>query len=222
MKLLKKWISQIVKNLNSCKVVKVLFFQILFSSTLFASTYYVSPEGDDTNNGISELDAFQSVQHAIDMMSSGDLLMVMDGFYYGAITLKSGITIKAINPRKAIFTSGELFLEPFSRLVSGGQVYKAPIGDLEIKQIFYNNAAMTWAQWPNVQWSENWENEKKWNTAKTGTGPGVLTSDAFNEISNLDLTGGYCFLRYGKGNSCYSREIKAFNGTALRWNDAIL
>lgn len=201
------------------KYFKLFVVQLLFSTSIFATTYYVSPSGDDTNSGTSEQLPFQSVQHAIDQMISGDVLKVMDGFYYGAIALKSGITIEAVNPRKAVFTSGELFLEPFSRLVPGGKVYKAPIGDREIQQLYYNNNAMTWAQWPNLQWSENWDASKKWKSAKTGTGPGVLKSDAFSEISGLDLEGGYCFLRYGKGNSCYSREIKSFNGTALHWND---
>ena len=33
------------------------------------------------------------------------------------------------------------------------------------------------------------------------------------------LTGGYCFLRYAKGNSCYSRAIQAFDGKVLKWDD---
>lgn len=33
------------------------------------------------------------------------------------------------------------------------------------------------------------------------------------------MVGGYCFLRYGKGNSCYSRRIEAFDGDILHWND---
>jgi hypothetical protein len=78
---------------------------------------------------------------------------------------------------------------------------------------------MTWAQWPDVSWEENWMAEKKWANATKGTGPGVLTSHAFKNISQLSLTGGYCFLRYGKGNSCYSRRIESFDGRTLRWND---
>jgi len=78
---------------------------------------------------------------------------------------------------------------------------------------------MTWAQWPNLRWEENWDTDKKWAIAKEGTGPGILTSNAFGAIKDLDLKGGYCFIRYGKGNSCYSREIESFDGTTLHWND---
>jgi len=78
---------------------------------------------------------------------------------------------------------------------------------------------MTWAQWPNTQWSENWLEDKKWAKATDGTGPGVLTSVAFESIKDLDLVGGYTFIRYGKGNSNYSRRIESFDGKVLHWND---
>ena len=35
----------------------------------------------------------------------------------------------------------------------------------------------------------------------------------------MDIEGAYCYLRYGKGNSCYSRRIKSFNGEKLYWDD---
>ena len=85
--------------------------------------------------------------------------------------------------------------------------------DSEIKQLFYKNQPMIWACFPNVTWAENWEADKKWASSSKGSGPGVLKSEAFKEIKNLDLAGAYCFIRYSKGNSCYSRLIKAFDGT---------
>ena len=203
--------------MSSSKIIAVLFFQILFSSSIFASVYYVSPLGDNTNTGASEIVPFKTVQFAIDQMVSGDVLMVMDGFYAGEIHLKSGITMNAINPRKVTFSSAELIRTTFEQY-SGG-IYRTPIGAKNIKQLFFDDIPLTWAQWPNIQWSENWDTSKKWKSATTGTGPGVLTSNAFNEISNLDVTGGYCFIRYGKGNSCYSRLIESFDGTVLHWND---
>ena len=38
-------------------------------------------------------------------------------------------------------------------------------------------------------------------------------------MKDLDLTDGYCFIRYSKGNSCYSRAIKGFDGDTLLWDD---
>ena len=46
-----------------------------------------------------------------------------------------------------------------------------------------------------------------------------LFGEAFKRIEDMDLAGAYCFLRYGKGNSCYSRLIESFDGTTLNWND---
>jgi hypothetical protein len=149
-------------------------------------------------------------------MAPGDTLIVMDGFYTGTLKLKSDITIRAKNPRKAVFGGVELPAtewEPHS-----GGIYRARI-ESRPKQLFYNGQPMTWAQWPNLQWPETWNAEKKWVPVADGTGPGVLTSDAFKDIEDLDVRGGYCFIRYGKGNSCYSRKIESFDGTTLHWND---
>ena len=142
--------------------------------------------------------------------------MVLDGVYTGTLKLKSGITIKAKNPRKAVFSRAEPLKTEFKRYK--GKIYKAEISGTP-KQLFYNGQPMIWARWPNASWSENWIAEKKWAKATEGTGPGVLTSDAFKDVSNFDLEGGYCFLRYGKKNSCYSRLIESFDGKTLHWND---
>jgi arylsulfatase len=180
------------------------------------TTYYVSPLGDNDNPGTSMQQPMRTVQHAVDGMKAGDTLVVLDGLYAGELKLKPGITIRAWNPRKAVFSGLaplELAFEPHE-----GGIFRAEI-DHDPKQLFYNDQPMTWAQWPNLQWPENWVREKKWVSATDGTGPGVLTSEAFADIAELNLEGGYCFLRYGKGNSCYSRPIESFDGTKLLWND---
>ena len=197
-------------------ILGTILSQLILCATVFSATYYVSPLGDNVNKGISEGQPFQSVQYAIDQMTAGDTLVVLDGLYTGTLKLKSGITMRAKNPRKAVFSGAEILNETFER--HSGKIYKTKV-DKSPKQLFYNDQPMLWARWPNMQWSENWENDKKWAPAADGTGPGVLTSDAFSGIEDLDLTGGYCFLRYGKGNSCYSRLIESFDGTTLHWND---
>jgi arylsulfatase len=184
--------------------------------TSSGTTYYVSPTGKKTNAGTSEDQPFRVVQHAIGKMKKGDTLVVLDGLYSGTLRLKSGITIRAKNPRKVVFSGLEVLDAPFE--LHSGSIYKAEI-DSQPKQLFYNNRPMTWAQWPNLDWENNWRREQKWVRATDGTGPGVLTSEAFAEIENLEITGGYCFIRYGKGNSCYSRPIESFDGKTLNWND---
>ena len=195
---------------------RAILFQLIICTTASAATYYVSPAGNDSNAGTSEERPFRVVQHAIDRMQAGDALVVLDGIYTGRLKLKSGTTITAKNPRKVAFSGLEPLKARFER--HDGNIYKAKISG-NPKQFFFNDQPIIWAQWPNAQWSENWIAEKKWANATDGTGPGVLTSDAFKQVADIDLVGGYCFIRYGKGNSCYSRLIESFDGTTLHWND---
>ena len=179
-----------------------------------AGTYYVSPSGRDANAGTSEGQPFQSVQHAVDAMKGGDSLVVLDGVYTGTLKLKSGVTVRAKNPRQAIFSGAEELQGAFKKHAKN--IYKIKVAT-EPKQVFYRDQPMTWARWPNMNWSENWDRSKKWSNGDAGYG--TLKCDGFSELKGLKLTGGYCFLRFSKGNSCYSRLIKGFDGTTLKWND---
>ncbi|MFC5049759.1 right-handed parallel beta-helix repeat-containing protein [Rubritalea spongiae] len=182
-----------------------------------AATYYVSPDGEDTHTGASEKEAIKTVQVAVDRMHAGDTLVLLDGVYTGTLTMKSEITLKAKNPRKVIFSGAEPLTGEFQR--HEGNIFKMAIG-FDPKQVFYKNVPMTWARWPNMQWAENWDASKKWVKSANDSGPGKLTCEAFADMKGLDLVGGYCFLRYSKGNSCYSRPIKSFDGETLVWDDS--
>ena len=204
-----------LKKLKMLKLINVLFF-LIYSATIFGATYYVSPLGSNTNAGTLESKPYKTVQYAIDKMSHGDTLVVLDGFYTGTLKLKSGITIKAKHPRKVVFSGAETLKGTFQK--HSNNIYKIKISQ-DIEQLFYRNKPMTWARWPNITWAENWVESKKWVKSAKGTGPGKLTADAFDAIKNLDLEGGYCFMRYSKGNSCYSRLIESFDGNTLKWDE---
>jgi hypothetical protein len=189
----------------------------LAGAVAHAREFYVSPSGNDRNSGRMEANPFRMVQHAVDKMGAGDTLVVLDGCYSGTLALKSGITIKAKNPRRVVFSGAEPLEGTFKK--HEGNIYKIETGT-NPKQLFYKNEPMSWARWPNLTWSENWDRSKKWVSSSAGSGPGILMCDAFDDIKGLDLTGGYCYLRYSKGNSCYSRAIESFDGTSLRWDDS--
>ena len=89
------------------KIFYILILPLLFCVSATAATFYVSPLGDNDNTGASEESPFQTVQFAIDQMDTGDLLIVLDGFYTGTLKLKSGINIRAKNPRKVLFSGAE-------------------------------------------------------------------------------------------------------------------
>jgi len=196
------------------KIILAITSAIATSASAFADTYYVSPSGSDANSGTFEDQPFQMVQHAIDTMKAGDTLVVLDGVYTGTMKLKSGITIQAKNPRKVVFSGAERLQGNFQQ--HSENIYKIEVGT-ESKQLFYKDKPMSWARWPNMQWSENWTGKKNWVSGAAGLG--TLNHKAFAELKELDLTDGYCFIRYSKGNSCYSRAIKGFDGTTMQWDD---
>ncbi len=58
----------------------VIFF--LFNSSA-QNKYYVSENGNDNNNGLTPQTAFATLQHAADLVSSGDSVLVLNGNYVG-------------------------------------------------------------------------------------------------------------------------------------------
>lgn len=77
-------------------------------------TYYVSPSGNNSNNGRSTQTPFKTLPHALSALSAGDTLIVMDGTYTASSQIEaensenasSYITIKAQNKGKAIISGG--------------------------------------------------------------------------------------------------------------------
>ena len=109
---------------------------IITSAGSFADTYYVSPAGDDANAGKTEEKPFEMVQHAVDAMKVGDTLVVLDGVYTGMLKLKSGITVRAQNPRKVVFSGAEPLKGSFEK--HSENIYKIQIG-VDPKQVFYQD-----------------------------------------------------------------------------------
>jgi hypothetical protein len=184
---------------------------LILCSAASAATYYVSPSGNDENPGTREEKPFQIVQHAIDQMKIGDTLVVLDGFYTGTLKIKSGITIRAKNPRKAVFSGAEPLKEAtFTK--HSGNIYKAKISTPP-KQLFYQNKPMSWASWPKVTWADNWVMDKRWVTGEQVGSDRVIKAD-FTNIKDADLTGGVCYLR--DLTSVLRHNIESFDGISLK------
>jgi parallel beta-helix repeat protein len=62
---------------------KKIFFYIstLATQLLFATNYYVSPTGDDTNNGLTITTPFQTIEAATYAVAPGDTVFVRNGVY---------------------------------------------------------------------------------------------------------------------------------------------
>lgn len=53
----------------------------LFSSPIFSTTYYVSTTGNNSNDGLSEMNAWLTIAHAVSQISAGDIVYVKAGNY---------------------------------------------------------------------------------------------------------------------------------------------
>ncbi len=62
---------------------KKIFFYVstLAAQLIFATNYYVSPSGDNNNNGLSTTTAFQTIEAATYAVSAGDTVYVRNGTY---------------------------------------------------------------------------------------------------------------------------------------------
>lgn len=71
----------------------ILLFVGLWSK---AMTYYVSPSGNDSNDGMSSATAFKTLQHASDVVMPGDSVSVLPGTYSGFYHTTSGMASQRI------------------------------------------------------------------------------------------------------------------------------
>jgi parallel beta-helix repeat protein len=85
------------------RLLQITIYYLLFiSGFMFAqTTYYVSESGSNSNNGLTPETAFATLQHAADIVSAGDSVLVLEGNYVGFDirtngTQNSPIVFKAI------------------------------------------------------------------------------------------------------------------------------
>ncbi|MBI2440748.1 MAG: hypothetical protein HYV35_05180 [Lentisphaerae bacterium] len=70
-----------------------------------AAIYYVSPAGNDANNGTSLTLAKRTIQAAINIAAGGDTVLVADGTY-GPISVYGAIAVRSINGPKSTTING--------------------------------------------------------------------------------------------------------------------
>lgn len=79
-----------------------LFMAVFVSFSAYADTWYVSPEGDDGNDGTEE-NPWQTIQHAVNQATAGDTIKVIDNDdestddYVENISVNKSLTIERYN-----------------------------------------------------------------------------------------------------------------------------
>jgi hypothetical protein len=87
----------LIKPINIISI--ILMIILSYSTIAHATTFYVKPDGVDTNDGSSWIQAFATLQKAIDTASSGDQIWVAQGTYTpgsaqtDTFQLKNGVEI---------------------------------------------------------------------------------------------------------------------------------
>jgi len=69
------------------------FISISHCSLANATNYYVSGNGNDTNNGLSTSTAFRTIQKAAELTAPGDTVFVMNGLYTNSSPTGDVVTV---------------------------------------------------------------------------------------------------------------------------------
>lgn len=72
------------------KTLSALFLFCFAFGSVNAVTYYVKPNGNNSNNGLSVASAFQTIQRASNVVNAGDSVVILAGTYSGFYHTKSG------------------------------------------------------------------------------------------------------------------------------------
>ena len=164
-----------------------IFF--IFSLNLFSQSVYVSPNGDDNNDG-SIHSPFKTISVALSSLNS-DTIILLNGVYREEIIIdnKNNITITGHDSGNAII-DGTISLNDFSWTNTGNNIFKTTI-DTAIWQLFIENKEMVMARWPNAQFSDksiySWDTWAEGDEANSINGMLVIDNTK-SFYSGLDYT----------------------------------
>lgn len=146
-------------NPTRCVLALALLLQ---GSMALATTYYVSPDGNDANNGTSAATAWQTIARVNQMtytMQPGDqVLFQRGGTFRGTLHIGSSGTSGAQIVFGA-YGNGARPVISGSKVVSGwtpyqGNIWMAPVSGT-VKHVYAGGTLMTLARYPNTGWMRN-------------------------------------------------------------------
>jgi hypothetical protein len=88
---------------------------LCFTSLVFGATYYVDPNGNDCNDGLSLQTPFQTIQKAADIVNAGDIVLIRGGEYTDSVVIARGgtesnyIIFKAYQNETPVLTCGRIY-----------------------------------------------------------------------------------------------------------------
>ena len=180
---------------------------IISVSLLSATEYYVSPNGSDENSGTIGA-PFQTIQHAADLMQSGDNCYLRAGIYHEEIQINN-LNGNASDPitftnyqDEPVILDGTIPITS-SWTVHDGNIYKITLTE-DIWQLFVDGEEMVMARWPNAGFVDGsiWDQEDHWAHGDEDSGSnGVMVDDPHDDVnlanSGIDMTGAIGILNVG-------------------------
>lgn len=175
-----------------------------------ATYYYVSAiSGKDDNSG-SELQPFKTLVKAVNVLTPGCTLYVMNGTYRETLSPPSGsaskpITIKAYKDNTPIISGADL-LQAADWSIYKGHIYKTPYTAKTFEQLFVDGKMMTIARWPNA----NSNPDKVFDMQRAKTTNGNKSSISDPNLPDGDWSGGKICIWPGAAWISFVREIKHY------------
>ncbi len=145
------------------RVLFTLIFTFSFIQFFSQTTYYVAPSasgGSDSNAGTLAA-PFETLQHAINQLSAGDVLYIREGIYRETITIDedgtSGNLITIENYINEVVTiDGTVDVTgTWSTYGSVSGAYQLSSYSTDITQLFVDDEPMVNSRWPNAQFNDD-------------------------------------------------------------------
>lgn len=177
-----------------------------------ATTYYVSPTGNDANNGTSQNSAWQTIdrvnQSTYSIQPGDQILFQRGGHYRGEIIWGTSGT-PAAPVTYGAYGSGDDPIIDGSRIVTNwvqhsGNVWKAQVGT-QVDQVYVGGARSILARTPNTGWYRN----------DQGSGTS-MHSNSLTEANGF-WTGARCVLR-NTASSIDTLRVTGFNNGTLTFS----
>jgi hypothetical protein len=175
--------------------------------------YYVSLNGNDSNNGTSLSTPFRNIQKCASVMVAGDTCYIRAGTYRETVTPTnsgtSGSPIKYLNYNGESVTISGADQVTGTWSVYSGNIYKINVGSWNFDQLFVDGTMNLKAQWPN-----NTSLDMLDNSFMASAGSGTLTSITDINIPGTYWNGGKIWMLPGYHWVGFDRDITAYNSTS--------
>jgi parallel beta-helix repeat protein len=178
----------------------LVLFMVSFVS---AQTYYVSPSGNNGNDGLSEQTAWQTIAYANDQHNGGDTVYIMPGEYREKIDPKQGIdqnnptVYSGYGAREQVKILGSEEINPTSWVqCTSGDPNCAGIPSQNLQYIYYADFTHDETRWekfnqPNYPYSDR--------CISGGAVCKAYTTDCFEDRQNWFLNANLLLKSYGPG-----------------------